>query len=380
MGAPKPWPTRWPEPERVPHRVPYYEEDEYFKEPFEDPDYEIEVDPGEIPFRLPEDLLVAYSATWGITHSCNLRCDHCYDATGYRRTDLPTEKAIKVVDRLAETGISFLAFSGGEPMLRRDLYQIMEYCRVKGMDIAMRSNSTLITREKARRLAELDMQVVGVSLDGATEVSHDQVRGQGMYRKMRDGIDALLTEGIRVNLEVVLRKRNVHQALQFIALTEDWGVDEVNFAAIVPQGRASQLRDEMLSNSEWEKVTAQLCQASKSAKIAVSPSCTLLGACWACVEPDITCDGWVTPCYLSKHRLFHILETDPVQAKANLQRHRLGTMNSCGRLQSAHAINTQLIPWQMALGGQHPAIVLAENRHPLDDRLSGNKHPIGRPC
>lgn len=331
MGAPKPWPTRWPEPEKIP---PYEDEDDY-DDPLEDPGYGVETDPLETPFHLPEERLSLYSVTWGVTQTCNLHCDHCYDAVGGRRADLTTEQALDVVDRLADLGISFIAFSGGEPMLRPDLFQLMARCRTLGIDIALRSNVTVITHAEAERLAAMDVRVVGVSLDGATPATHDSVRGPGAYHKTRRGVEALLAAGIRVNLEVVLRQRNVHQRLQFIALAEAWGVDELNFAMLAPRGRAAQLQDEMLSDALRKNVTAELYHASKTTTVAMTPSCTLAGDCWACIEPNITCDGWVTPCYLSPHKLFHILETEPEEMKAILQQHRLWTMHACRQRCSA---------------------------------------------
>jgi MoaA/NifB/PqqE/SkfB family radical SAM enzyme len=328
MGAPKPWPTRWPEP----YRLPLPEDDDEVRRPVRETDREIQVDPHEVPLRLPEDLLRPYSVTWGVTHRCNLRCDHCYDAATRERIELPTARAVEVVDRLGEMGLTFIAFSGGEPLLYQHLFQLMEYCCSKGMGIALRSNGTLITRDTACRLADLGVQVVGVSVDGVTEATHELVRGQGTYRRMRDGVQALLAHGIRVNLEVVLRRRNVEQALEFIALAENWGVDEVNFAAIMPQGRGAELQNELLSHSAWKSITAKLIRASKTSSVAVSPSCTLLGDCWACLEPNVTCDGWVTPCYLSGLRLFHVLDTDPARALARLKERRLCTISSCGRL------------------------------------------------
>lgn len=336
MGAPKPWPTRWPEPELI----PLYGDDDYYEEPFGDPDYDITVTPSEAPSRLPEEMLYPRSVTWGVTQFCNLRCNHCYDAVDHKRGDLTTNQALKVIDRLAEIGISLIAFSGGEPTLRRDLPHLLKHCCNMGIDIALRSNATQITREVAHRLADMGVQVVGVSLDGATESTHNLVRGQGAYQKTRAGIQALLSEGIRVNIEVVLRKQNAHQSLQFVTLAENWEVDEVNFAAIVPQGRAMQLQGELLSPATWEEITAQLYRASKTAKVVVSPSCTLLGNCYACIEPNITCDGWVTPCYLSKHKLFHVLKTDAAEVKASLRQHRLFTMNACKRMQKSHVTQT----------------------------------------
>jgi MoaA/NifB/PqqE/SkfB family radical SAM enzyme len=328
MGAPKPWPTRWPEPALWP-----YETNREDADLFGEPDYDITDDPLEDPFHLPEERLTPNSVTWGVTHVCNLRCVHCYDApaSAGRRVDLSRTQALELVDRLAEMGVAFVAFSGGEPLWRADLFDLMARCRERGMGIALRSNATLVTPEKAQRLAELNLSVVGVSLDGATAVSHDQMRGKGSFAKTINGIQLLQAAGIRINVEVVLTQRNAADCQRFVALAEELGVDELNFSAIAPQGRARQLSQERLDHALWRKVTAVLYEASLTAAVAVSPSCALTGPCWACLEPNITCDGWVTACYLSDRKLFSLLETPPAQARAYLRQLRARTVNICGR-------------------------------------------------
>ena len=260
--------------------------------------------------------------TWGVTHVCNLRCDHCYDVIRQRRTDLTTDQALRAISRLAQAGVTFIVFSGGEPLARKDLFQLMEQCGAQGIQIGMRSNGTLITREVAQHLASLDLRVAGISLDGVDAETHDRVRGQGSFQKTHDGVMALLSCGVRVNVEVVLSQRNVHQSLEFVRLAEAWGIDVMNFSAMTSHGRAEQLDSVLLDHETWRDVTTQLYHASQAAHVAVSPSCALTGACWACVEPNITCDGWVTPCYLSKKRLFHILEAEPQEFNALLRRSR----------------------------------------------------------
>jgi MoaA/NifB/PqqE/SkfB family radical SAM enzyme len=319
MGAPIPWPTRWPEPQVPPDL------DDPEKEPAYDPDEE----PFEQPYRLPEDHL---AVTWGVTHACNLRCSTCYDVVNDQRTSLKTAKALAVIDRLAEIGVYFIAFSGGEPLVRKDIFQLMAHCRKHQLDIGLRANGVLITTGVARQLAKLKLAVAGISLDGATAPTHDQIRGKGTFLKTIAGIKELLAADIRVNIEAVLSHRNASDSLQFVQLAEELGVQEINFSAIAPQGRAEQLMNrDMLDNPLWQELTTTLHRVSLTAKVAVSPSCALTGRCGACIEPNITCDGWVTSCYLSKSKLFHILDTPPKEIKARLRQNRLAMLNICGR-------------------------------------------------
>lgn len=329
MGAPSPWPTRWPEPSEFPD----FDSDD---EPLEDPDYDVEEfpseNPTEPPYRLPEERLVPYSVTWGVTHACNLHCTTCYDVVDYQRHSLNTTEALTVIDRLAAAGISFIVFAGGEPLVRKDLFQLMAHCRTRNIGIGLRSNGVLIATSIARQLADLELAVAGVSLDGATEQNHDEIRGAGSFQKTLAGIEELLAAGLRVNIEVVLSRRNAAECLDFVRLAETLGVQEINFSALTPQGRADKLMSQDVLDYElWRKLTTTLYQTSKTANVAVSPSCALTGTCWSCVEPNITCDGWVTPCYLSKRKLFHILNTPTEEVKILLQENRPATLNICGR-------------------------------------------------
>lgn len=329
MGAPRPWPTRWPEPSESPS----FDPDD---EPLEDPDYDVEEplkeNPIEPPYRLPEERLVPYSVTWGVTPACNLHCTTCYDVVDYKRYSLSTAAALTVIDRLAEVGISFIVFAGGEPLVRKDLFQLMAHCQNCGIGIGLRSNGVLITTMIAHQLAELELAVVGVSLDGATAQSHDEIRNLGSFQKTIAGINELLAANIRVNIEVVLSRRNASECLRFVQLAEKLGVQEINFSALAPQGRAEQLMSQdVLDNDLWRGLTTTLYNVSLTAKVSVSPSCALTGTCWSCVEPNVTCDGWVTPCYLSKRKLFHILDTPPEEVKARLKDSRPATLNICGR-------------------------------------------------
>ncbi len=328
MGAPSPWPTRWPEPSELPD----FDDDE----PIEAPDYDVEEfpeeNPIEPPYRLPEERLVPYSVTWGVTHGCNLRCTTCYDVVDYKRHSLNTADALSVIERLAKVGISFIVFAGGEPLIRNDLFQLMAHCRIHNIGIGLRSNGILITTEVARRLAELELAVAGISLDGATEQSHDAIRGSGSFQKTIAGIKELLAAERRVNIEVVLSRRNASESLQFVQLAENLGVQEINFSALALQGRAESLMSQdVLDHDLWQQLTTKLYKTSLTSKVAVSPSCALTDTCWSCVEPNITCDGWVTPCYLSKRKLFHILDTPPQEFLARLFENRPATLNICGR-------------------------------------------------
>jgi len=244
---------------------------------------------------------------------------------------LSTEQAVAVIDRLSDAGVTFIAFSGGEAFLRKDLFRLMAHCKDLGMQFGARSNATQITNVVARKLKELSISVVGVSFDGATPGTHDAVRGVGAFTAALSGLKALIAEGIRAQMEVVLSKQNAHEALEFIKLGKSVGVSEVNFSAITPQGRGASRNNDLLDHKTWLQLTETLKTASASVAIPVTPNCALLGPCFANVEPHVTCDGWVTPCYLSPTKLFPLLETPAKLIREYLRRDRMKYQEVCGR-------------------------------------------------
>jgi MoaA/NifB/PqqE/SkfB family radical SAM enzyme len=318
MGFPKPYPTDWPVPEdadELPSRI----------EPIDDEKKR------EDPVPAPEYYTNCYSLTWAVNHACNLRCTHCYDAVPYKRHDMSTHQALEVIDHLYRAGITFIVFSGGEPFLRKDLLDLMAHCRSEGIGIGARANGTRISQETAWRLRELEISVVGISFDGATEETHDAVRGTGSFRATLRGLRALVTAGIRAQMEVVLSRSNAHEALKFIEVGESLGASEVNFSAMTPQGRGARRMEDLLDHKLWSDLTTLLRDASRHARISVTPNCAFVGPCFANLEPHMTCDGWMTPCYLSMHRLFEVIKVPPQDISRWLSQTRSHYQDICGR-------------------------------------------------
>lgn len=326
MGFPKPWPTDWPAPDQPDTDPPGRKRDS----PYDAPDAPFG-DPDDSPDAFPEFRRDFYSVTWAVNHACNLKCTHCYDVVPFQRSDLSTADSLKLIDRLHEAGVTFIAFSGGEAFLRKDLFQLMARCREHGMLFGVRSNGTRITTEVARTLKELGAAVVGVSFDGATPEVHDAVRGVGAFRAAVAGVEALVAEGIRSQVEVVLSRANAHQSLEFIEFGESLGAAEVNFSAMTPQGRGAVRAQDLLDHGTWLRLAQTLRDASRNAHIPVTPNCAFLGPCFANVEPHITCDGWMSPCYLSSAKLFHVLETPADLIGEYLRRDRPAYQDVCGR-------------------------------------------------
>ena len=148
---------------------------------------------------------------WNMTKRCNLKCVHCYaqavPVDG--ADDISTEQAKTMIDDLAAYGAPVMLFSGGEPLVRKDLVELASHATSKGMRAVISTNGTLITKEKARELKGVGLSYVGISLDGMEEV-HDRFRGvPGAFRKALEGVANCQAEGLKVGLRFTINKRNV---------------------------------------------------------------------------------------------------------------------------------------------------------------------------
>lgn len=207
--------------------------------------------------KLPSHLL-QFSAdkkpvvVWNMTRRCNLKCVHCYaqalDVEG--RDDISTEQAKAMIDDLAAYGAPVMLFSGGEPLVRRDLVELARHATQKGMRAVISTNGTLITKEKAKELKEVGLSYVGISLDGM-EAVHDHFRGvPGAFCKAIQGIENCQAEGLKVGLRFTINKRNAGEVPGIFGLLRDLEVPRACFYHLVYSGRGSELIKEDLDHTE----------------------------------------------------------------------------------------------------------------------------------
>lgn len=207
--------------------------------------------------KLPSHLLQFSSdkkpvVVWNCTQRCNLKCVHCYAKSEDKSYtgELPTDQAKAMIDDLAAFGAPVLLFSGGEPTLRKDLVELMQYAKDAGMRVVISTNGTLISREKAESYAEVGLSYVGVSLDGGPE-THDKFRGiPGSFDKAIAGIRNSRAAGIKVGLRMTINRRNAQDIDAVFDLLEEEDVPRVCFYHLVYAGRGSKLMEEDLDHEE----------------------------------------------------------------------------------------------------------------------------------
>jgi Fe-coproporphyrin III synthase len=187
---------------------------------------------------------------WNVTRRCNLKCVHCYAHAKNTSFDneLSTAQGKQLIDDLAAFGSPVMLFSGGEPLVRKDLPQLAAYAVEKKMRAVISTNGTLITPEMARNLKEIGLSYVGISLDGMEEIN-DRFRGvSGAFRSALEGIKNSQAAGIKVGLRFTINKFNVNEIPKIFRLLEEMDIPRVCFYHLVYAGRGTELIKEDLTH------------------------------------------------------------------------------------------------------------------------------------
>jgi radical SAM protein with 4Fe4S-binding SPASM domain len=183
---------------------------------------------------------------WNLTRTCNLKCLHCYTDSECRSYagELSTEQCKVVLDDLAAFKVPAVLFSGGEPLMRPDLYELAAYARSLGLHVVLSTNGTLIDEKAAKRLKELQFAYVGVSLDSADAAIHDRFRGmEGAFARTMQGFRHLVAAGQKVGLRLTLTRQTWHDLDKLFAFIEREKIDRVCFYHLCPSGRGKSVED-----------------------------------------------------------------------------------------------------------------------------------------
>ena len=189
---------------------------------------------------------------WNITRACNLKCVHCYNDSGVGKAanEVSTDQAKSILDDLAEFGVPSVLFSGGEPLMRADLFELLGYAQERGMRTVISTNGTLITAQVAREVEARGVSYVGISLDGIGQVNDEFRRAPGAFDKTVAGIRNCQDAGIRVGLRLTLTKRNIQDLESLFDFLESEGIERACFYHLVPSGRGGNIADECLSHAQ----------------------------------------------------------------------------------------------------------------------------------
>ena len=198
---------------------------------------------------------------WNCTRKCNLACMHCYFNSANRDYDgeLTTEEAKKMILDLEEFGVPVLLFSGGEPLLRQDLFGLNDFAHRHHLRTVISTNGTLITPELARKIKESDIDYVGVSLDGINE-RNDKFRGKkGAFALALAGIRNLVEVQQKVGLRFTITRHNYPDIKDIFRLVEDEVINRVCFYHLVYSGRGAQMTEDDLPRQQMRECIDSIC-------------------------------------------------------------------------------------------------------------------------
>ena len=192
--------------------------------------------------------------TWEITYACNLACVHCLSSSGRRDPrELSTDECKAVVDELQRLQVFYVNIGGGEPMLRPDFFEIVQYSVDHQVGVKFSTNGTYIDDEAARRLAAMDYLDIQVSLDGANPQVNDLIRGEGSHAAALAAMERLAAADFGpFKISLVVTRHNVDQLDEFKALADSYGA-QLRITRLRPSGRGADTWHELHPTQDQQR-------------------------------------------------------------------------------------------------------------------------------
>lgn len=207
---------------------------------------------------------MATIAQWDINNECNLNCKHCRVAQKNDKEALSLKEAKKMLAELWYNGTTMLNLSGGEPFLRKDIFEILDYTK-KFEDIVITTNGTLLNEEKCQKLSDYLNVRLSISLDGMGK-THDEFRGKkGTFQKVIDTLPQLKKYNIQYTIKYTLSKETMGDAIPLLRLVAEKGATEFNTRRVIVAGNASQ--DMLLSKEEYTNKIREIIQECKKLNV-----------------------------------------------------------------------------------------------------------------
>ena len=214
---------------------------------------------------------------WEVTKGCNLRCVHCR-ATATELSsplDLPTTNALNVIKQVSQYSLPILVLSGGEPLFRKDIFDLARYATECGLRVALATNGTLVTKEVARKIVESGVRRVSISLDGANAATHDAFRGiPGAFDAALGGIRNLKEQGMSVQINMSIARHNAQELPAVLDLAKSIGADALHTFLLVPVGCGVDIAEsQMVPAEEYEKILNWFYDRAQEGGIELKATC-----------------------------------------------------------------------------------------------------------
>lgn len=211
--------------------------------------------------QIVEDRTTKPVVVWNLTKQCNLYCEHCYAAADTETApgELSTAEGKRLLDDLAAYDVPVVLFSGGEPLVRDDLEELVAYAKDSGIRPVLSTNGTLLTRDRVESLRDAGLAYAGISVDGLRE-RNDDFRGQdGAFDAALRGIESCLDVGVKTGLRYTITQHNAPDMEEVVDLLYERGVNRFCFYHLDYGGRGADISDVDLSPTETREAVEQLC-------------------------------------------------------------------------------------------------------------------------
>lgn len=213
--------------------------------------------------------------SWNTTNDCNLYCAHCYRESGEKaKGELDTNEAKKLIDEIAKAGFHIMIFSGGEPLMREDIFELIAYAKEKGLRPVLGSNGTLITKEVAEKLKEAGLMAAGISLDSLNKASHNKLRGaEDAWEKAVEGMENCKCVGLPFQIHTTVMDWNENEVTDLMDFAVEIGARAHHIFFLIPTGRGEDIKEMALDRASYENVLKRIMTKAKEVPIEVKPTC-----------------------------------------------------------------------------------------------------------
>jgi radical SAM protein with 4Fe4S-binding SPASM domain len=226
------------------------------------------------PMAKTSERFVPLVMSWNVTRECNMKCSHCYiNATQKKlNNELTTKEAKNLMNQICQVSAPLLILSGGEPLLRPDIFELINYGSKKGLKMGLGSNGSLIDEAAARKLKEAGIATVSISLDSNIPAHHDEFRGvSGAWEKAVEACKTLRKNNVLIQVNTTLTQQNYNQIDDVMSLAENIGVENFHLFFLVPTGRGTKLTD--ISPAKYEEMITKTFAKTANHRLNVRPSC-----------------------------------------------------------------------------------------------------------
>ncbi len=264
--------------------------------------------------------------SWNVTRACNLKCKHCYRDAGKKDSnELSTEEAKQLLGEIVRAGFKIVILSGGEPLLRQDIYELIWCARVNGLIPVLGTNGTLIDTEIARKLKQAGLKRAGISLDSVDSKIHDEFRQvKGAWERSVNAMRACKSVGLEFQIHTTVTRHNREGIEKVTDLACDIGAGAHHIFFLVPTGRGKEIEESVISSEDYESLLKRILKKQRNTPIELKPVCApqfipvakqmnlpirfqrgcIAGISYCCILPN----GDVHPCPYLPLRLGNVRE------------------------------------------------------------------------